>query len=467
MKTLNKIFCMGALFAGVTANAQQYPIYNMQFMNQSLYNPATIGIGDQVNAMLVQKSYLTGIDGSPSTLYLNIDGPAIEDKLGVGLGVYNDRLGISNRLRVRGIGADPGGCQQDHYLDFGLSLGMLQYSIDPDKAEITDENDPLLVNKKFSSSTLDGMVGVNYTNKNFTAGIGVTQLFGTSTSLADNVSYTLERTFIGSAKYTLFLDSKRDFSISPMIVARYANSQVPQEAFVILNYKNMYYLAPSYKSTGALGITAAVNILDGFKVGYSYETIIQDPVGSYQNGGHEIMVGYSFDIRAKSNRKIEKKLDRLDEKLDEFELRQQRKDKIQDELLKQQGQDIEDNKQNIEENKKKAEELEVEIQETQKELEDLKRELKEAGILKEESASSYDNQPKGYYIVIASVKDVNISEERMKSDYLDRGFKRMYNKSTGWHYAYKAYYKDFNLALKDLRETRKGEFDDAWIHVLK
>ena len=48
MKTLNKIFCMGALFAGVTANAQQSPIYNMQFMNQSLYNPATIGIGDQV-----------------------------------------------------------------------------------------------------------------------------------------------------------------------------------------------------------------------------------------------------------------------------------------------------------------------------------------------------------------------------------------------------------------------------------
>lgn len=285
MKTLNNIICIGTLFASVSLHAQQYPIYNMQFLNQSLYNPATIGIGDQINTMLVQKSYLTGIEGSPSTLYLNIDGPAIEDKLGVGLGVYNDRLGITNKLGVYGSGAYRAKLQQNHFIDFGLSLGMLQFSIDPDRAEITDEGDPLLLNKKFSNSTIDGMLGINYTNHNFTAGIGVTQIFGTKTSLAENVNFNLERTFIGSAKYTLYLNSSEDFSVSPMIITRYARYQVPQEAFIILNYKNMYYLAPSYKNTGALGITAAIHVFDGFKIGYSYETIVKDPVVNYQRGG--------------------------------------------------------------------------------------------------------------------------------------------------------------------------------------
>lgn len=468
MKNFNKIMlAVVSLICFQGVKAQQFPMYNMQFMNQSLYNPATVGLDGKINAMLVQKSYLTGIDGNPNTLYVSLDAPAIENKLGVGLNIYNDNMGVSNKLGVYGSSAYRFKFQQDHFLDFGLSLGMLQFSIDPDEINVENENDPLLTNRNYKSSTIDGMFGVNYTFRELTFGVGVNQIFENSNNLEDNTNYNLQRNFIGSLKYTLFFNSKRDFSLSPMIIARYANTNVPQEAFLIANYKDMFYLAPSYKSTGALGVSIAANVFNGIKVGYSYETIINDNVGQYQNGGHEIMVGYSFDTRSNSQRKIDAKLRKLDNELDNFEKRQELKDKEQDDKLRDQNKEINKNKRDIDDNKQDIDQLDKEIQKTQKELEDLKQELRDAGILKEENASDFDNTEKGYYIVIASVKQKNISEDRMKSDYLDRGFNRMYNKTSGWHYVYKSRYNDFSKALKDLRETRKGEFNDAWIHVLK
>lgn len=469
MKNLNKIILIiaSSLVTGL-GYSQQYPMYNMQFMDQSLYNPSLTGIGDQINTTLLYKSYLTGISGNPTTQYFNIDAPLVEDKVGGGLRVYNDNQGISNKLGVYASGAYKVNFSgDDHNLNFGLSLGMLQYSINEDEIEVESAADPLLVNKNYSSSTLDGNFGMTYINKNFQLGVGVLQLFGARSKLAEDVNFNLKRTLMASAKYSLYLNSDQDVALSPMIIARFGNSPQPQEGYLIFDYKDQFFVAPSYRSTGAIGVSVAAKVFNGFKIGYSYETVTKAPVSGFQNGGHEVLLGYSFDMRSKLEKRLDDKIKRIDEKLDLFEMDQLEKDRIQDENLKKQKENIDQNKNDIENNKVKIKEIDENLKKTQKELEDLKNELREAGILKEENATDFGSEEKGYYIVISSVKDVNISEDRMQSKYISKGYKRMYNKKTGWHYVYNAKFKDFNKALKKLKETRSGEFDDAWIHFLK
>jgi type IX secretion system PorP/SprF family membrane protein len=448
------------LLFSVASKAQQFPIYNFQFLNQSIYNPAGIGIGDQVNTMLLNKTYLEGLSGRPTTFYATIDGPIVSDKFGVGLSLINENLGITNKLGVYGMGSYRLLFSTNHHLSFGLSAGLLQVSINEDEIDVSDTQDPLLVNKNFNSSAIDGTFGVKYQNKNLEIGLGINQLLGNKSQITDNVSFNLSRGIIGSAKYRLFLNSKKDFSLEPMIVARYSEVEMPQEAFLLINWKDLLVLAPSYKSTGAVGVSFLLKNYKGFSIGYSFETITNKEISSVESGSHEIMAGYSFDIRSKSNKKINNQLQDLE---DELENNKKRQDKINNQL-----QDLEDALENNKKIQNQKDSLQDKsIKKNNEELKRLKEDLKKAGVLRDGKLENYKEAKQGYYLVIASVKKENVDRNRLKSDYTDKSYETLESDKSDWIYVYQNFTTDFSSALAKLKKARSGENPKAWIYVLK
>jgi type IX secretion system PorP/SprF family membrane protein len=465
MKTTIIFFAL--LFASMSISAQQQPIYNQYFLNQALYNPASIGLGDQVSATLVHKQYLTGFTGNPKTTFLSFSGPLQENKMGIGLNIYSENLGITKKMGVYGAYSYEVQIADSQFLSAGVSLGMLQFSVNPDEMVVDNTEDPLLMNKNFSSSTVDGSFGLSYRVKGLKLGLGVNQMFGSSNKLSDEINYTLERNFFGSASYQFYVDGSRDVSLTPVLMARFSKSKMPQEGALVLGYKEVVWLAPAYKNTGAMSISAAFLAFDGLKVGYSYETAARNNAQSYQNGSHEVLISYSFTALSKSLRQQQKKIDELDNMMVNCLEVQTARDALQDKITEELMQGTEVNSAEIERSKSQLKVLDEKVEKNTREVEELKADLVKSGLLKTDDAAAFTGQEKGHFVVVSSIHDKNYRESAMQTKYLSKGYKQLYNESTGWHYVYQVKSEDLATALQALKQTRAGVHDSAWIFILE
>lgn len=458
MKTILKIVAVFML--AMNGQAQQLPIFNQHFSNPEIFNPSALAMGDRINASTIYKQYLTGFTGNPRTTFFHVSGPIKSDKLAVGLNLYNDGLGITNKFGIYGSLAYRVKFAKKHDLTFGLSLGMLQYSFEPDEVIADNMDDPLFVNKNFNSSGLDGAFGLTYRLKNLQVGLGINQLFGMEQRLQEDVAFTQDRSYYAQASYKFFVDAEDRFSIMPVVMTRFATNDIPHEGGLVLGYKNDVWLGASYKTSKAIAITGGVRILENLRIGYSYETGAMNAAQTYQSGSHEVMLSYSFGIVSRMLEKQQEQIDELDEKLDISIDLQNKKDYYQNEAIK-------NNQEQIDSNKAAIEKLDKELEETQQQLEDLKNELIEAGVLKRVNAEDFDTDEKGYYVVISSINDRNYSESAMEEKYLSKGFKKLYNEKTGWHYVYQVSTDDLQEALIELKKARKEINNKAWIYILE
>lgn len=460
MKTKNLLILLITFPLSICVKGQQFPYFNHVYLNQITINPALTGMSGQANLLLIQKNTLTGIPGNPKTLYLNASGP-VKNNTGIGLNLYRESLGITSKTAVYGSYAYRLRIDETQSLNFGFSVGALQFAIDPDMAEADNANDPLLVNKNFRSSTFDGSLGAFYKNNRLEAGLSVLQVFGKKTELTPSVNFNLEKNVVGSFKYNIPLNPNKDFTLSPMIIARYSKTVLPQEMLFIFNYRDRLWFVPSYSTSGLFGMAFSVKLYNSLNIGYANEMYIKQPVSGNQRGGHEIMVSYSFDVWSKTFKKQQNEIDDLYERLKDMDKRQLTRDSLQDEAIKETGE-------SADETRKLLEKTDETLKKTKEDLEKLKKQLMDAGLIREFSISEYDSTVvAGYYIVIASVSEVGYSQKAMDREFINLGYKQVFNKKRGWHYVYTVKPDDFASALKILKETRAGKHKDAWIHILK
>lgn len=438
------------------ATAQQVPYFNHVYLNPSLINPSLSGMSDNSELMLIQRNNLIGLPESPRTTMLNLQSK-LSKNAGLGFTLNRESLGITTKTSAYGSYAYRIQIQDNHSFNLGMSIGMFQFSIDPDMATIENPNDPVLLNKRFKSTTLDGSVGLSYINRNFRIGASAMQAFASKVNLANDVNFKLEQNFVGSVQYTLYVNRQRDLAITPIIIARYSKTTLPQDVILAMSYKEKFWLSPSYNSAGAFGITASAYIHDNLAAGYGYESLTKKPLAGNQRGGHEVMLSYRFNNHSKTFEKQQAEIDKLYQFMKEAKRSQDRRDSLQDALINQVD----------EVNNQRYDSVSMSVKETQAALDKLRQQLIDAGVIREFSKDEYDNAEVGYYIVIASVKNTRFNAIAMETEYLTRGYKVVYNKVRGWHYVYTVRVEDFADALALLKNTRATIEKTAWIHILK
>ena len=72
-----RLLFSGAILMGIVmgAVAQQKPVYTQYVLNNYIINPAITGIENYTDVKLSYRNQWTGINGSPVTTYLSIQGP--------------------------------------------------------------------------------------------------------------------------------------------------------------------------------------------------------------------------------------------------------------------------------------------------------------------------------------------------------------------------------------------------------
>ncbi|HNR56801.1 MAG TPA: PorP/SprF family type IX secretion system membrane protein, partial [Flavobacteriales bacterium] len=96
---LRTISLAGVLCTLLSAG-QHTPLTSQYLFNGLVINPAYAGSRDALAANLTYRHQWVGFDGAPVTQMVSVHSPLGRRKLGAGLLVYNDRIGVSQETGV-------------------------------------------------------------------------------------------------------------------------------------------------------------------------------------------------------------------------------------------------------------------------------------------------------------------------------------------------------------------------------
>lgn len=292
------------IFICFFANAQQISMYSHYFYNPMVYNPAFTGSGDAINVMLINHTQWSDFKGAPRLTMFTLDGSLIAKKVGLGLGLISDRKGITNRTGGNLSYSYRINLNSDMHLLFGLSLGIINQTLDFSKAVVENNVDPVLFTDVQRKTVLDGNAGLALVWKELELGAAIPQIIGNKINYVDNTNvrlyYSQTRHYMTSLKYKFFIVKEKGISIAPQALLRFVpNTPFQYDGNINLDWKDKFWIGATYKSDYAVAANVGFCLYKQLYLGYSYDFIIGN-IGKYSGMSHEIMVNFKFNERKKS-----------------------------------------------------------------------------------------------------------------------------------------------------------------------
>ncbi len=112
------------LLLPVSVAGQLTPVTNQYILNPLTINPAYAGSRGALNIAAFYRRQWVGISGSPETMTLAADAPLLDAKLGLGLIITNDKLGVTKETQFHTTYAYKIS-MGDGNLSFGLGAGLI------------------------------------------------------------------------------------------------------------------------------------------------------------------------------------------------------------------------------------------------------------------------------------------------------------------------------------------------------
>lgn len=279
--------------------AQQDPQFNQYYFNPVLVNPAYAGTRGMMSMVGVHRSQWLGFDGAPTTQSFAIHTPTRNKKMGVGLQMFNDRVGPKNTFAISGIYAYKIRVGRGK-LGFGLRASLYNYTFDWGKIEYKETNSGYALNQgRESYLTPSFDFGMYYHDKFNYIGLELSHLNQGKLGIeAQNVN--LESTSRQNAQAILIAGKafriNRDVVFKPSLLARYSYN-LP--FFFDLNasflLKNKIWLGASYRRGYGAVLVFEYNINKALRIGYSYDVSVTT-LNRQNFGSHEIFIGYDINL---------------------------------------------------------------------------------------------------------------------------------------------------------------------------
>ena len=81
---------------------QQDPIFTQYQFNTQTYNPAYAGTWKSLGFLVLGRNQWTGMEGAPQTYTFSLQTNTKNDKVGLGINLINDKIGLENRFGLFG-----------------------------------------------------------------------------------------------------------------------------------------------------------------------------------------------------------------------------------------------------------------------------------------------------------------------------------------------------------------------------
>ena len=276
------------------AFAQQQPVTDLYLFEGLTINPAFAGSQVQFSTSVIHRDQWVNFPGSPVTDMFSVHSSFFGTKIGVGLVISNDIIGIHNDFSMYGsfaykITTDFG------VLSFGLQGGLNNLSSDFNKLNLKDQTDLLLQGKVQVWNPNFG-TGVYFTNDRTFLGLSVPYLLNSTILDSESVRSEAKR----FRYYYLYggttLDINRDFKLKPSALMRFQEGApiTLDLTLGIVAYETIKF-ATTYRLNDNLTFLFELALLEQLHLGYAYEYTLSE-ISNYSNGTHELMLNFRFKV---------------------------------------------------------------------------------------------------------------------------------------------------------------------------
>ena len=274
---------------------QLTPVTNQYVLNPITINPAYAGYRGDLNVAAFYRKQWVGVPGSPETVTLTADAPVFENKVGLGLNVMIDKIGVTRENYFMTnysyiIDLDGGS------LSFGLGAGIITTNTAWSDLVVLDPGDELYLvdSKNFVIPSFS--FGAYYAKHNYFLGFSIPKFLGYKFNYDKNkYSVTVDPSqynFMLYTGYVFNLSPKIDFIPSTLLNIT-PGRKVLFDLNANLNFNSRLWIGASYRNGRSVGTLLQLQVNNQFKIAYIYD-FDTGSLGGYSNGSHEVMLRYEF-----------------------------------------------------------------------------------------------------------------------------------------------------------------------------
>lgn len=289
------------LLVPVSVSGQLTPITDQYILNPMAINPAYAGSRGVLSIGAFYSKQWVGVNGAPSTITLSADAPVYDNKIGLGLIILNDKIGVTKenqfitnyayRLNVgKGV------------LSFGLGAGLITTNTAWSDLVVQDEGDEYYLIDSRPFIVPHFSFGVFYSNKSYFASFSVPKIFNYKFDFIKSKYQLLNDPDL----YNYMLYTGYDFKVSsgikllPSVLLSYsAGNDLLYDINVNVSFLERFMAGLSYRNSRSVSALFQMQINNQLKIAYTYDYDI-GRLGNYTSGSHEIMIRYEFRYKVEA-----------------------------------------------------------------------------------------------------------------------------------------------------------------------
>ena len=287
-------FMFGNMFTG---SAQYEPQFTQYLNNEMFVNPAYAGSRGFAAASLLYRDQWVGIEGAPRTATFGFHSPFMHDKIGLGLCVMNDRIGVTNQTAAFFNYAYHLPTSDNSTLSFGLQGGIINVEEKLTDLITIDPNDP-----EFSHNIPNKVVpnfgyGMYYhTNNKFYVGFSIPRFL--ENKIDPSTFKTFNKVNVHNWHYYLYsayvFEASESVKCKPSVMIK-AVQGAPVETDINFNvlFKELFWVGAGYRTGDAIALLTQYQLTKQLRFGYSYDYALTK-LNNYSSGTHEFTLGYDF-----------------------------------------------------------------------------------------------------------------------------------------------------------------------------
>ena len=296
---MKKLICLSVLaLLPVMLMAQLTPVNDQYILNPLTINPSYAGSRGGLSVAAFYRQQWVGITGALRTMSLEVDAPVLSNRLGLGLFVVNDQIGVTKQTEFMtsyafriSLGSGT--------LALGLGAGLVATNTAWSDLVVLDPGDEYYLIDSKVFVVPDFSFGAYYNVKNYFVSFSIPRLLGYKFDF-DRNKYSLQfnpgqYNYVLTTGYMFPLGQKARFIPSALVSYSPGDRLLYDGSAHFILYDRLW-LGATYRNNRSVTGLFQFSVNEQLKVGYTYDFDI-GKLGRYSNGSHEIMLRYQFSFK--------------------------------------------------------------------------------------------------------------------------------------------------------------------------
>jgi len=277
---------------GATSWGQQDPLYSQYLFNPFMLNPAYAGYSKDLTAQAAYRLQWAGFDGSPVTMNASGHVALLDNRMGLGLMILRDNIGVDNTLTMQASYAYHLLLKDNMRISFGLNGGVVNYRSDYDEL-IVDETDPKFQNNINIMKPTVG-AGMIFSTDHLFIGFSVPKMLKASTTVEGAQLNLYNQHAYAYVSYLFNITTR--LKLKPFVLSRAVQgASFNFDLGATLTADDAYTLGFFTRSLTTYGLLAKINLGDVLRFAYVFELPTNQSVGINYTS-HEITLGIRMRV---------------------------------------------------------------------------------------------------------------------------------------------------------------------------